>query len=100
MYKTNKLYIEKTKNHVKKVFDDICEKRTDICRYKNEVEYNPETETAYINTSVIFDKPLEYVTVEFTKDMFPQMSQEQFEKFCEGLKDYIDSGKYLEDEYD
>ena len=51
-----------------------------------------------IDTTIVLDKPIETVTVEITKDMFPQMTDEQFNEFSNKLKKYIDE-EYLNDDH-
>lgn len=79
-------------NHYLDVMNHICDRLVQngqIREYVNETEYDPYNETLNVNTSVILNKSLKYITVTLT----PEMLQGNVEDVIENLN------KDIEQEY-
>ena len=88
----NIIYKDSIENHSLEVMNRICDKLMQegkICRYTNQTEYDPYNETLNVNTSVIFNKSLESITVTLT----PEMLQGNIDDVAENLN------KCIEQEY-
>ena len=79
-------------NHYLDVMNHICDRLVQngkIREYVNQTEYDPYNERLNINTSVIFNKSLESITVTLT----PEMLQGNIDDVAENLN------KCIEQEY-
>ncbi len=94
----NSIFKKQIETKYVSIMDNICSTMMAEGKfndYYNEVDYDPIKEELYITTHIKPIGSLKTVTVEFNKDMFPNMSDDQFTDFVNGLKEEIEN--YSED---